>query len=123
MAGRLLIVEDDRHLRQMLSWDLEDLGYEVSAAQSCDEALALARTQAFDLALIDYNLPDGDGVALMEALHGERPDLQVLLCSGVPTPDNVARAIRKGAYAFVAKPVQAERLHRAFEAALGDAPG
>lgn len=123
MARRLLIVEDDRRLRQMLSWELEDLGYEVALAEGCAAALELARSRPFDLALIDYNLPDGDGIGLMESLRERQPGLRALLCSGVPTPENVARAIRKGAYAFIAKPVRADRLHRTFEAALAEAPG
>jgi DNA-binding NtrC family response regulator len=121
MARRLLIVEDEAGLRQMLTWELEDLGYRVAGAGDCREALELAATETFDAALLDYHLPDGDGIGLMDRLRAVQPGLTVLLCSGVPTPDKVALAIRKGAYAFVAKPIRADRLHRSFEAALSDA--
>jgi DNA-binding NtrC family response regulator len=122
VAHRLLIVEDEPRLRQMLIWELEDLGYRVSGAGSCAEALDLAAAQRFDAALIDYHLPDGDGIDLMERLRELRPQLTVLLCSGIPTTDKVALAMRRGAYAFVAKPIRAERLHRSFQVALSDTP-
>lgn len=118
MVRRLLIVEDDPHLRQMLTWDLEDLGYRVWAAAGCAEALDLAAGQRLELALLDYHLPDGDGIGLLERLLEMQPRLRVLLCSGAPPADTVALAIRKGARAFVTKPLRAEGLHRAFQAAL-----
>jgi DNA-binding NtrC family response regulator len=123
MACHLLIVEDDPHLRQMLTWDLEDLGYRVRAAADCRDALALAAGQDFDLALLDYHLPDGDGIDLLERLRALQPRMRVLLCSGAPPSDTVTLAIRKGAYAFVTKPVRAEGLHRSFQAALADGAG
>ena len=123
MACRLLIVEDDPHLRQMLTWDLEDLGYRVRTAAECREALAMAAAEDFDLALLDYHLPDGDGIGLLERLRGLQPRMRVLLCSGAPPADTVSLAMRKGAYAFVTKPVRAEGLHRSFQAALAGGAG
>jgi len=69
-------------LRQMLVWEFEELGYRVSAATRCNEALTLTEAHHFDLALLDYNLPDGIGTELMEKLYLRYPKLPIILYSG-----------------------------------------
>ena len=112
----LLLVEDDAPLRQMLSWDLADLGYDIAAAAGCAEARRLAARQAFRFALIDVHLPDGDGRDLAAELTGRLPDVRVVLMSG----DERARAASPppcGVLAFLAKPVDLDSAHRVFTAA------
>jgi len=118
MAWRLLIVEDDASLRRMLAWDLDELGYRVTTAGGCREAMGLARRQGFDLALIDYQLPDGDGIGLTEHLRATAPDLLVFLYTGSPSAELVARALRNGARDLLVKPVGASLLDAQFRAAL-----
>jgi DNA-binding NtrC family response regulator len=118
MSRRLLIVDDDEALRRMLGWELEDLGYEVSLAGDCREGLALASRRRFDLALLDYRLPDGSGIELMESLRTLSPGLPVVLCSGLAGSDTQARALREGAASFLTKPASAALLDRAFRSAL-----
>jgi len=120
MLRRLLIVEDDAPLRQMLTWELEDLGYAVTAVGSCREALALISRSGFDLALLDYGLPDGNGIELMEQLHSRWPELSVVLNSGQAGADSKTRALERGAVSFVTKPTASARLHRLFQSALAD---
>jgi len=117
---RLLITEDDTSLRQMLVWDFEELGYQVSAATCCDEALALTLTEEhhFDLALLDYNLPDGIGIELMEKLHLRYPKLPIILYSGRASGGKARDAKKGGACCFVSKPVGALALHRLFNRVL-----
>lgn len=114
----LLLVEDDAPLRQMLSWDLADLGYDVAAAAGCAEAHRLAERYAFRFALIDVRLPDGDGRDLAAALSGLAPALRVVLMSG----DHGVQASpppRLGLLAFLTKPVDIGIIHRLFSAAVG----
>jgi DNA-binding NtrC family response regulator len=118
VTRRLLIVEDDRSLRRMLVWELSERGYEVAEGEGCATALALAGGRRFDLALVDYDLPDGDGIGLLERLRAMQPGLCVLLCSGMASPDTAALAINKGASAFLHKPLRAESLDRSLRAAL-----
>ena len=118
MAPSLLIVEDDPALRQMLLWELGELGYRVTAAENCADARSLRTRQRFDLALLDYQLPDGDGIALMEELHRQQPGLPVILCSALGCRETEARALRAGARRFVPKPASAARLHRLFQKVL-----
>lgn len=119
MSVRLLIVEDDAALRQMLTWELSDLGYQVVATGSCREAQGLAAAHSFDLALLDYQLPDGDGFVLLQALHRQHPQLPAVLCSALGCPEPVARAQQAGALQFVPKPASVALLHQLFLKALG----
>jgi two-component system response regulator PilR (NtrC family) len=109
----LLLVEDDAPLRQMLRWDLTDLGYDIGAAAGCTEARRLADQQPFRFALIDIRLPDGDGRDLAAELQARLPGLRVVLMSG----DERARSgptVIGGVLAFIAKPVDIDIPHRLF---------
>ena len=121
MGPSLLIVEDDPALRQMLLWELGELGYSVTAAGSCAEARLLRSGRCFDLALLDYQLPDGDGITVMEELHRRQPRLPVVLCSALGCRETEARALRAGASRFIPKPASAARLHRLFQSVLESA--
>ena len=68
-ARKLLITEDDKSLLCMMCWEFEELGYQVTTATSCGEAFDAISESRFDLALLDYNLPDGVGTELMKELH------------------------------------------------------
>lgn len=112
--NKLLIVEDNVSLQQMLTWEFEEMGYLVTAAGCCNSARQAAIAEQFDLALVDCNLPDGCGSELMKELHKKQPALPVILCSGRMTED----ALQQGAYCFTPKPVTAKSLHRIFQQAL-----
>jgi len=112
MGSRLLIVEDNNALRQMLSWDLEDLGYAVSSTSSCAGARDLLCSGHFDAAVLDYNLPDGDGVQLSRELSQRFPCIKIIICSGAAHGQPAQFFTDAGARQFVSKPVSAERLHQ-----------
>jgi len=118
MTPSILIVEDDASLRQMLAWELGELGYRVTAAENCAEARSLRSGRRFDLALLDYQLPDGDGISLMEELHRHQPGLPVVFSSGMGCRETEARALRSGAWRCMPKPVSAVRLHLLFRSIL-----
>jgi DNA-binding response OmpR family regulator len=112
--GNLLIVEDDRSLVQMLAWELKARGYAVTCAADCQQARAALGNARFDVALLDVQLPDGDGIALVGELRAHYPPVRVFITSGASCPDLARRALRAGAKRFLSKPVSAERLHRLF---------
>jgi len=117
-ARKLLITEDDKSLLCMMCWEFEELGYRVTTAASCGEALDAISGSRFDLALLDYNLPDGVGTELMQELHRLQPGLPVILYSGLASGGKASEAERCGASRFVAKPVEARTLHTIFNAIL-----
>jgi len=79
---RVLLVEDNLALGQMLLWCFEETGARAELAGTCAAAWRLARAVAHDLMLIDADLPDGDGVALAESLAEAYPQTRIALCSG-----------------------------------------
>lgn len=121
MARHLLIVEDDPSLRLMLRWEFEDRGYRVTAVSNCRDARAAARRQSPDLALLDYHLPDGSASELLSDLQETLPEILVVITSGVLSSDSAAEFRARGALAFLAKPLNVDRLQGLFDAALGPA--
>jgi len=110
MSGRILIVDDTDSVRQAIGQILADEGYESTSAASAAEALDALRRITFDLVILDLVLPDRDGLELLDGLHEERPELPVVVISGLGNIDAAVRATRLGAYDFLEKPLSASRL-------------
>ncbi len=110
MSIRLLIVEDDSALNQMLLLHFEDEGYLVDGAIGCADALECVARKAYDLVLLDQQLPDGTGTGLLEGLLGRDPDLPVVMMTGQHDLELAIEAIKKGAADFVHKPVETAEL-------------
>ncbi len=110
MSIRLLIVEDDSALNQMLLLHFEDEGYLVDGAIDCADALECVARKAYDLVLLDQQLPDGTGTGLLEDLLGRDPDLPVVMMTGQHDLELAIEAIKKGAADFVHKPVETAEL-------------
>ena len=113
----LLLVEDDAALRDMLAWDLAELGYAVTAVGDCCSARAAAANEAFALALIDIGLPDGDGAMLATELAAANARLRIVLCSGRHIEPRPAGETRPAIIARLAKPLSLERLDALFRSA------
>jgi signal transduction histidine kinase len=101
--GLILLVDDNAALVDNLAEVLGDAGYETSSARSCAEARKCAT--AFDVALVDVRLPDGDGTELARTLKERAPDSQVILLTGYASTASAAAAVRAGAFAYLVKPV------------------
>jgi len=114
----LLLLEDDDALRQMLRWELAELGYGVTAVGSCHEARSAATIGDFDLALFDIGLPDGNGAELASELFKQRPDMRIVLCSGQPSQP-VSEHLPSSVIACLAKPVSIRDLDSLFRRQLG----
>jgi len=114
---RVLLVEDDPALGQMLVWCFEEAGAQVEWADTCMAAWRLARETAQDLVLIDADLPDGDGVALAESLTDTDPLTRIAICSGRHGVQGRG-AGRLATNAFLTKPVPEHDLAALLEAAL-----
>ena len=102
----LLIVDDERNLRESLSEALTEAGYEVVTAANGKEAYAIIQERALDLLLCDWRMPEMDGGALLKLLRdeGRLIDLPVLVMTAHGTSNNAIEAIQFGAYDFVTKP-------------------
>jgi len=118
MTAKVLIVDDDRGLNQMLALHFEDRGYTVSSAATCREATQRYRADAPDLILLDYQLPDGTGLELLQTLRAEDADVPVIMMTGVHDLELAIQAIKQGALDYVHKPLKTEALDHTVEKAL-----
>ncbi len=118
-SSRVLIVDDESSLRTALFRILDRKGLSVITANKIDEAKLLCQgDQALDLALVDLNLPDGDGIDLMTHLKSVHPDCQVIILTGHGTIESAIRATQKGAFHFITKPFNMEELTSLVDKAL-----
>jgi DNA-binding NtrC family response regulator len=106
MTERILIVDDERNLRESLSEALFQAGYEVLTAANGKEAYSIIQEQELDLLLCDWRMPEMDGAALLNLLREEKRlvDLPTLVITAHGTSNNAIDAIQLGAYDFVTKP-------------------
>ena len=116
---RLLLVDDDEILREALARRFERLGMSVTAAASGEEALGLAETVRFDVALLDLNLPGMSGIDLLEKLRQLQPELEALMLTAHGSIESAIQAMRRGAYDYLTKPFQSAelevRIQKAYE--------
>lgn len=116
---RVLILDDESTLRTALFRLLDRKGYQVITAQKIEEARSfMSPEKPFDLAIIDMNLPDGNGIDFISELKASSPATQVLVLTGFASIDSAVQATQKGAYHFLTKPFNVEELMSLLEKAL-----
>jgi two-component system response regulator AtoC len=121
MSGqRVLVVDDERLVRWSLAQRLRAQGWEVSEAATAAEAVLAAPP---DAAILDYRLPDGDGITVLKKLRQVDPDLPVIMLTAHQNTELVVEAIKAGASDYITKPFEVDdvalRLTRAIEATRG----
>jgi class 3 adenylate cyclase len=106
-GARVLIADDNRVNRLLLARSVELLGHRVQSAENGRIALDMLQSQPFDLLLLDMEMPEMDGFAVLESLraHRELRDLPVIVTSSLEGVDHIARCIELGAEDYLPKPV------------------
>jgi two-component system nitrogen regulation response regulator NtrX len=123
MAHDILIVDDEPDIRMLVDGILRDEGYDTRQAGDSDAAIAAFRVRRPSLVVLDVWLQGSrlDGLGILRTLHGEEPQVPVVMISGHGTIETAVQAIQHGAYDFIEKPFQSDRLllvvRRALEAA------
>ena len=100
----VLIIDDEQSIRWVLQRTFSHLGYSLHMAESAGEARRLMQTQPIDIAFVDINLPDQDGLSLMEEMLQHFPSLLAIVITGQSTMYNTVTAMKLGAYDYLAKP-------------------
>ena len=119
--ARVLIVEDEHTDRIILLEIVEQAGHEVFFAFGGEEALDLHLKGGIDIIVTDLQMPEGDGLELIERVKALRPQTPIIAVSG-KGPDLLAEAKRKGAFVALSKPINPHELVEALaKAARGDA--
>ncbi len=108
--ARVLLVDDDPDFCEALSDRLRSLGFQVSVADRGLEALRLCREEPPAIVLLDLVMPGMDGMVVLETIRREEPDVVVIVITGHGTIARAVEAMKKGAYDFVTKPVDARHL-------------
>ncbi len=114
----ILVVDDEQGIRDLLSYELGERGYEVVTAADGAEALDKIKGRRFHVAISDIKMPKMDGMELLSAVKRVDPELEVIMATGFATIDTAVLAMKNGAYDFVQKPFQLDEMFAAVERAL-----
>jgi DNA-binding response OmpR family regulator len=103
--AKILVVDDDKTIRKTIKLILEKEGYQVKIASTGKEAIKKSKSDIYDLALLDIQLPDMDGLQLLEHLKDGIPKMRKVMLTGYPSMQNAIDALNKKADAYLTKPV------------------
>jgi DNA-binding NtrC family response regulator len=118
MHGRILIIDDDQSMCEMLDADLRRRGFESSWHTSAGEAFENIKNEDFDVILTDLRLPGMNGIELCERIAANRPNVPVVVMTAFGSMETAVEAMRAGAYDFVAKPIDLDILALCLQRAL-----
>lgn len=116
--ARVLVVDDEAEVRDMLARSLGADGFEVETADGGRAALEAARRRAFDLVITDLMMPGMDGAETAEALKAHDPSIEVIVGTGYATVETAVRCMKSGAYDYLEKPYDLRRLALTMDRAL-----
>ena len=118
MNAHILVIDDEREIRELVRDILQDEGYEVAVAETAEEARHARRLRKPDLVLMDIWLPDTDGISLLREWGQSGLDAPVIMISGHGTVETAVEATRLGAYDFLEKPLSLSKLLLVVQRAL-----
>jgi Response regulator containing CheY-like receiver, AAA-type ATPase, and DNA-binding domains len=108
--SRILVIDDERSIRNTLKDILEFEKYTVELAEDGFKALELLQTKDFDVILCDIKMPGMDGIEVLQKVEEIKPDIPVVMISGHGNIDTAVESIKKGAFDFIEKPLDLNRL-------------
>jgi CheY-like chemotaxis protein len=116
--AKILIVDDDSLIKNLLGDFLESLGHKVTFAENGVDALSQIHSQSFNIALLDIHMPLISGLELLEILNKRRPQTMVIMISGQASLDSAIEALKKGAFDYIKKPIILKELQGIVSRAL-----
>ncbi len=116
--GRVLIAEDEKTQRELLEGFLRKEGFEVDGVESGREALQRLRENFYDIALIDYKMPELDGLQTLREIHRLYPELPVVMMTAYGTVETAVASMKEGALDYLTKPIDLDELLLIFEKVL-----
>jgi two-component system, NtrC family, response regulator AtoC len=119
--GRILVIDDDPDIVELLTGYFVESGYDVVAALHGGDGLMLADIDRPDVVLLDIKMPGMSGTEVLQQLKVRRPELPVIIVSGYADAELARRSLRRGAFDYIRKPFDLEHLHRCVAAAFGAA--
>ncbi len=108
--AKVLVIDDERSIRNTLKEILEYEKYKVDLAEDGKVALNLIKSKDYDIILCDIKMPNMDGIEVLDQIIIEKPDVPVVMISGHGNVDTAVEAIKKGAFDFIEKPLDLNRI-------------
>lgn len=110
MSERVLLVDDEQEFLEIMSERMKARGIDVTTCTSAREALEKIETESFDAIILDFMMPEMDGLETLKAVKEKRPEAQIILLTGHATVEKGVEAMKLGAMDFVEKPADLEAL-------------
>lgn len=117
-SAKILVVDDDRNLLELLRMRLESADYDVFAALREQDAREAIKEKVFDLSILDLKLAERDGISLMEEFHTVHPEMPTIILTAHGSIESAVEAMRRGAYSYLTKPFDPQDLLLQIERAL-----
>jgi two-component system nitrogen regulation response regulator NtrX len=108
--SKILVIDDQQSIRKTLKEILEYENFEIDEAEDGQKGLDMARKNGYDVILCDIKMPKLDGIEFLDKIMAEGSDIPVIMISGHGNIDTAVEAIKKGAYDYIAKPIDLNRL-------------
>jgi DNA-binding NtrC family response regulator len=108
--SNILIIDDEKAIRKTLTEILSYEGYKIEEAGDGEEGLRKFKDRTYDVVLCDIKMPKLDGIEFLDKVRGFNPDVPVIMISGHGTIETAVEAVKKGAYDYIAKPPDLNRL-------------
>ena len=103
--GRILIIDDDSMIRQMIKRMVVTMGHEVDTASDLEHGAQIVRSGDFDLVFLDVQLPDGSGLESLSRIQASPSSPEIIIITGFGDPDGAEMAIRSGAWDLSRNPL------------------
>ncbi|MCJ7831050.1 MAG: response regulator, partial [Dehalococcoidia bacterium] len=110
MMERVLIVDDEEQMRELLAKVLEKNGYQVTTAGDGGQALALLEKEPMDLVVTDVRMPGLDGMEALKAIKELNPEIVVIIMTAFGSIDQAVQAVKEGAYDYINKPFKIDEM-------------
>ena len=114
----ILVIDDDRVILDSLTGFLSLEGFQTSPAETLKDALARLQKRSYNLVITEINLQDGDGFELLDVVRKDYPQTVVIVITGYGTIESAVKAIKRGAYDYLTKPINDDELRLAVERAI-----
>jgi two-component system, NtrC family, nitrogen regulation response regulator NtrX len=108
--SQVLIIDDEKAIRKTLAEILSYEGYKIDEAENGEEGLKRFKEKTYDVVLCDIKMPKLDGIEFLEKAREHNPDVPVIMISGHGTIETAVEAVKKGAYDYISKPPDLNRL-------------
>lgn len=116
--ARILIIDDEEGIREVLTDILRTKGYEVTSADSGEQGLKEVSQSFFGVVILDIHLPDMTGMQILDRIEQLSPDTQVIIVTAYASVDTAIEAVHKRAYDYISKPFKIEKLVDSVEGAI-----